>query len=161
MQVEHPITEMVTGVDIIKAQLRIAAGNPLTLHQRDVRPRGHAIECRLNAEDPAAGFRPAAGLVERFEPPAGFGVRVDSHVHAGYRISPRYDSLIGKLIVHQPDRLEAIRCMRRCLDDIVISPTKTTVPLFKAIFEHERFIAGQVDTGFIERHINLNGESTA
>ncbi|MCH7490902.1 MAG: ATP-grasp domain-containing protein, partial [Gemmatimonadetes bacterium] len=85
VQVEHPITEMVTGVDIIKAQLRIAAGNPLTLHQRDIRPRGHAIECRLNAEDPAAGFRPDAGLVERFEPPAGFGVRVDSHVYPGYR----------------------------------------------------------------------------
>jgi acetyl-CoA carboxylase biotin carboxylase subunit len=160
VQVEHPVTEMVTGIDIIKAQLHIAAGNPLKYHQRDIRPRGAAIECRLNAEDPANGFRPHAGVIERFVPPGGFGVRVDSHVHDGYRISPRYDSLIGKLIVHQPDRMEAIRCMRRCLREIVISPTKTTVPLHRQIFEHEQFIAGKVDTGFIEKHISLEETET-
>ena len=158
VQVEHPVTEMATGVDIIKAQLEIAAGRTLRYHQRDIQPRGAAIECRLNAEDPANDFRPHAGVIERFEPPAGFGVRVDTHVHNGYRISPRYDSLIGKLIVHQPDRNEAIRCMRRCLREIVIDPTKTTVPLYRKIFEHERFVEGKVDTGFIDRHINLNDE---
>jgi len=158
IQVEHPVTEMVTGVDIIKAQLRVAAGNALAYSQREIQPRGAAIECRLNAEDPANGFRPHAGTIERFVPPAGFGVRVDSHVHDGYRISPRYDSLIGKLIVHQPNRQEAIRCMQRCLGDIVISPTKTTVPVHQAILAHEQFAAGKVDTGFIERHINLNDQ---
>jgi acetyl-CoA carboxylase biotin carboxylase subunit len=143
---------MATGVDIIKAQFHVAAGNPLPYAQREIKPRGAAIECRLNAEDPDANFRPCAGVIEKYIPPAGFGVRVDTHVHEGYRISPRYDSLIGKLIVHQADRTEAIHCMRRCLDEMVISPTKTTIPLYRKIFEHETFIAGQVDTGFIDRH---------
>ena len=157
VQVEHPVTEMVTGVDIIKAQLNIAVGNPLPFSQRDIQPRGAAIECRLNAEDPAAGFRPCAGPVDEFVAPAGFGVRVDTHIHAGYRISPRYDSLIGKLIVHQPDRLEAIRCMRRCLAEIVIKPIHTTVPLYQQIMDHEEFVAGKTDTGFIERHFPTGG----
>jgi acetyl-CoA carboxylase biotin carboxylase subunit len=153
VQVEHPITEMVTGVDIIKAQVNIANGFPLSLAQRDIMPRGAAIECRINAEDPDANFRPAAGLIEVFTPPAGFGVRMDSHAHDGYRVSPRYDSLIGKLIVHQPTRLDAIQCMKRCLREFVIKPGKTTVPLFERIFSHELFVQGKVDTGFIERHI--------
>jgi len=161
VQVEHPVTEMATGVDIIKAQLTIAAGQPLAYHQRDIRPRGAAMECRLNAEDPSNGFRPSAGLIERFEAPGGFGVRVETHIHDGYRVSPRYDSLIGKLIVHQPDRTEAIRCMRRCLREIVISPIKTTIPLFQQIFEHEAFVAGKIDTGFLDRHMKDNGELTS
>jgi len=159
VQVEHPVTEMVTGIDIIKAQLLVAGGNPLPWHQKDIQPRGAAIECRLNAEDPANGFRPHAGVIERFCAPGGFGVRLDTHVHDGYRVSPRYDSLIGKLIVHQPDRAEAIRCMRRCLREIIIEPTKTTIPLYLQIFEHELFVAGQVDTGFVERHISNNGQA--
>ncbi len=153
VQVEHPITEMITGVDIIKAQLKIATGQPLEYAQRDIRPRGAAIECRINAEDPDAGFRPCAGVINTFQSPAGFGVRVDTHVHDGYRISPRYDSLIGKLIVHQPNREEAIRCMRRCLREIVIDPIKTTVPLYRRIFDHPVFVSGKFDTGFIDRHL--------
>ena len=156
VQVEHPITEMTTGVDIIKAQLTVAAGQALPYSQKDIKPRGAAIECRLNAEDPDADFRPCAGVIERFDPPAGFGVRVDTHVHDGYRISPCYDSLIGKLIVHQPDREEAIRCMRRCLAEIVISPVKTTVPLYQRIFNHEIFLSGKFDTGFIDRHLETD-----
>ncbi len=159
VQVEHPVTEMVTGIDIIKAQITIAAGRPLAYHQKDIRPRGAAIECRLNAEDPANGFRPSAGVIECFRAPGGFGVRVETHVHDGYRISPRYDSLIGKLIVHQSDRAEAIACMRRCLREIVIQPIKTTVPLYRQIFEHQAFVSGEVDTGFIDTHINLDGDS--
>ncbi len=154
VQVEHPVTEMITGVDIIKAQFHVAAGSALPFAQKEIVSRGAAIECRLNAEDPDANFRPCAGKVEQYEPPAGFGVRVDSHLHSGFRISPRYDSLIGKLIVHQPDRMEAVRCMRRCLDEIVISPTKTTIPLYQKIFEHEAFLAGKVDTGFIDKHFS-------
>ena len=157
VQVEHPVTEMATGVDIIKTQLHLAVGNPLPFTQREISPRGAAIECRLNAEDPTAGFRPCAGVIQDYEPPAGFGVRVDTHVHSGYRISPCYDSLIGKLVVHQPDRMEAIRCMRRCLREMVIEPTKTTIPLYRQIFEHELFVSGEVHTSFIDHHFP-NGE---
>ena len=151
IQVEHPVTEMVTGHDLIKLQLMVAAGNTLPLRQRDIAVRGAAIECRINAEDPAAGFRPCAGPIERFEPPGGFGVRLDTHVVPGSYVSPRYDSMIAKLIVHKPTREEAIACMRRCLDEFTIEPVKTTIPLFREIFANTHFIKGQVDTGFIER----------
>lgn len=151
IQVEHPVTEMVTGIDLIAAQVRTAAGEPLGLTQRTVRPTGHAIECRINAEDPYAGFRPCAGVVETFRPPGGFGVRLESHVYAGYRISPYYDSLVGKLIVHRPSRQEAIRAMQRCLKEFVIEPTRTTIPFHLRVLEHPRFQAGEVDTGFVER----------
>lgn len=151
IQVEHPVTEMLTGIDLIKAQIRMAAGEPLGFNQRAVKTRGHVIECRINAEDPYNGFRPFAGVVKKFRPPGGFGVRVDSHVYDGYRVSPHYDSLIGKLLVHQPSRTEAIRCMLRCLREFVIEPTKTTIPFHLRILEHSRFQAGEIDTGFIER----------
>ena len=151
IQVEHPITEMVTGMDLIKWQIRIASGESLDLRQRDVRQRGVAIECRINAEDPANGFAPSPGRIERFVQAGGHGVRVDTHVHPGYVVSARYDSLIGKLIVHQPTRDEAVACMRRCLDEFVIEPIKTTLPLYREIFSHTHFLRGQVDTGFIER----------
>ena len=154
IQVEHPVTELTTGIDLVKAQIRIAAGEPLGMTQRDIKPRGVAIECRINAENPDDGFRPCAGRIEHFRPPGGFGVRVDSHAHDGYRISPRYDSLIGKLIVYQPNREQAIACMRRCLAEFVITPTKTTIPLHLKILQTEAFTKGGIDTGFIERTLN-------
>jgi len=151
IQVEHPITEMVTGHDLVKWQLRVASGETLSLKQRDIRHEGVAIECRINAEDPTNGFRPCPGRIEVYHPPGGFGVRMDSHVAAGCEISPRYDSLIGKLIVHKPTRAEAIQVMRRCLDELVVEPIKTTVPLYREVLEHPQFLEGNVDTGFIER----------
>jgi acetyl-CoA carboxylase biotin carboxylase subunit len=152
IQVEHPVTEMVTSFDLVRAQIRAAAGEPLGITQKNVVPQGHAIECRINAEDPEHQFRPSAGLIERFHPPGGFGVRVDTHAHAGYRISPRYDSLVAKLIVHQPTREEAIRCMARCLDEFTIEPIKTTIPFQRKVITHPDFIAGAVDTGFVDRN---------
>ncbi len=151
IQVEHPVTEMVTNKDLMQWQIRVAAGEPLPFKQRDIRQRGAAIECRINAEDPAAGFRPCPGPIEDFRPPGGMGVRVDTHAHAGMRVSARYDSMIAKLIVHRPTRGEAIHCMRRCLEEFVITPIKTTIPLHREIFEHTDFIKGAYDTGFIER----------
>ncbi|HNQ21620.1 MAG TPA: acetyl-CoA carboxylase biotin carboxylase subunit [Phycisphaerae bacterium] len=151
IQVEHPVTEMVTGIDLIRAQIRAAAGEPLGISQKTLVHRGHALECRINAEDPANNFRPCPGRIERFRPPGGFGVRVDTHAHDGYRISPCYDSLIAKLIVHQATRDEALACMRRCLREFVIEPIKTTAPFLCDVINHPDFIAGTVDTGFLER----------
>lgn len=151
IQVEHPVTELLTDADLIKEQIRVAAGEPLALTQRTLVPHGHVIECRVNAEDPSYNFRPCAGLIEKFRPPGGHGVRVDTHAYQGYRISPFYDSLVAKVIVHQPTRLDAIRCMQRALREFVIEPIKTTIPFHLRILEHERFIEGQMDTGFIER----------
>ena len=144
---------MVAGVDLVKWQLRIAAGEKLDIDQRDVAQVGHAIECRINAEDPSANFRPCPGRIESFIPPGGLGVRWDSHVHQGYEIPPTYDSLIGKLIVHRPTRQEAIATARRALDEFVVYPTKTTIPLCRDILMHERFVRGQWDTTFIEREM--------
>jgi len=152
-QVEHPITEMVTGVDLIKWQIRLAAGEKLTLKQDELRQNGHSIECRINAEDPENDFRPSPGLVAAFVPPGGPGVRWDSHVYQGYNIPATYDSLIGKLIVHRPTRDEAIASAKRALDEFVISPTKTTIQLCHEILFHDRFVRGQWDTTLIEREI--------
>ncbi|NLE37988.1 MAG: acetyl-CoA carboxylase biotin carboxylase subunit, partial [Pirellulaceae bacterium] len=151
IQVEHPVTEMITGIDLIKAQLIVAAGEPLPFKQEDIQSTGCAIECRINAEDPEHGFRPCPGKITQVIPPGGFGVRFDSHIHAGYEISPFYDSLIGKLIVHQPTRNEAIASMRRALRELLIEGVKTTVPLSLKILEHSDFVEGRVDTTFIER----------
>lgn len=151
IQVEHPVTEMITGWDLLKWQLRIAAGERLNVKQRQVPRRGAAIECRINAEDPSQNFRPCPGKIDMLRLPGGPGVRLDTHVHEGYEVSPRYDSLIAKLIVHQPSRAEATACMRRALQEFQIHPLKTTVPLFMEIFSHTRFLKGDVDTGFIER----------
>ena len=151
IQVEHPVTEMVTGIDLIKAQLRIAAGEPLGVEQEEICCRGAAIECRINAEDTANNFRPSPGTIERMITPGGFGVRFDSHVHAGYVVSPHYDSMIGKLIVHQPSREEAIACMSRALGELKIDGLKTTIPLLQEILHHSAFTEGRVDTTFIER----------
>jgi len=151
IQVEHPVTEMTTGTDLIKAQVLVAAGEPLGFSQRTVAPRGHAIECRINAEDPEANFRPCAGTIERFRAPGGFGVRVDTDAHEGARVSRFYDSLVAKLIVHQPTREEAIRSMQRCLTEFTIEPIKTTIPFLRRVLAHSDFQSGQIDTGFVER----------
>jgi acetyl-CoA carboxylase biotin carboxylase subunit len=151
LQVEHPVTELVTGIDLVREQIRIAAGEPLRIDQDRVSHRGVAIECRINAEDPAADFRPSPGTVTRWQAPGGPGVRLDSHVVTGYQVPSYYDSLLAKLLVHQPTRAEALACMRRALDEFVVQGVKTTIPRHREIFNHSAFIEGQVDTTFIER----------
>jgi acetyl-CoA carboxylase biotin carboxylase subunit len=152
IQVEHPVTELVTGIDLVREQIRIAAGDPLRLTQEQVEHRGVAIECRINAEDPDADFRPCPGTVTRWQVPGGPGVRLDTHLVPGYRVPPNYDSLLAKLLVHQPTRAEALACMRRALTEFVVEGVKTTIPLHRKIFNHSAFIEGRVDTTFIERH---------
>ena len=152
IQVEHPVTELVTGIDLVREQIRIAAGEKLRFRQNDVVLRGTAIECRINAEDPAADFRPCPGTITKWRPPGGPGVRLDTHVTAGYRVPPNYDSMIAKLLVHQATRPEAIACMRRALAEFVVEGLKTTIPIHKEIFSHSAFIEGRVDTTFIERN---------
>jgi acetyl-CoA carboxylase, biotin carboxylase subunit len=151
IQVEHPVTESITGIDLIKEQIRIAAGEPLGYTQKDIKRSGHAIECRINAEDPSRNFAPFAGLIEELRLPGGPGVRVDSHVYAGYRIPPNYDSMIAKLIVHRPTRALAIAAMKRALGEFHISPIRTTIPLHLQIMDSSHFLSGDVDTGFVER----------
>ncbi len=151
IQVEHPVTEMVTGHDLIQWQIRIAAGERLTLQQKDIEHRGVAIECRINAEDPARDFVPCPGPVDVYIPPGGPGVRVDSHIHQGASISPYYDSMIAKVIVHQPTRAQAITTMNRALTEFKIGPIKTSIPACQKILSHNLFVKNQVDTGFIER----------
>jgi len=150
VQVEHPVTEMVTGIDIVQTQIRVAAGQPLPFGQDDVRPRGHAIECRINAEDPQHSFRPCAGKITHLEVPGGTGVRFDTHVYSGYTISPYYDSMIGKLIVHAPTREEAIRDMRQALEECTVRGVATTAAFHKEILADPRFLSGDYDTSFIE-----------
>ena len=151
IQVEHPITEEVTGIDLIKQQILVAMGEPLKLSQSDIKISGHAIECRINAEDPWNDFRPSPGKIEMYFAPGGRGVRLDSHAYAGYTIPTHYDSMIAKLIVYQETREEAINCMRRCLDEFVIEGIKTTIPLAQKMISHSAFVEGRVDTTFVER----------
>src|SRR3954449_202799 len=150
IQVEHPVTEQVTGIDLIKEQIRVAAGLPLSFKQKDVKQTGAAIECRINAEDPARNFAPSPGVIQELRVPGGPGIRWDSHVYAGYRIPPNYDSMIGKLIVHRPTRAQAIATMKRALQEFHIAPIKTTIPLQLRIMEDQHFGSGDVDTGFVE-----------
>ena len=154
IQVEHPVTELVTGLDLIKAQILVASGEPLpeTFRQERIEQRGASIECRINAEDPTKNFRPTPGTITKLITPGGFGVRWDSHVHAGYTVSPHYDSMVGKLLVHQPTRDEAIACMIRALDELRIEGISTTKSLQREILEHSNFQNGQLDTTFIERN---------
>jgi acetyl-CoA carboxylase biotin carboxylase subunit len=151
IQVEHPVTEMVTGIDLIKQQIRVAAGLPLPFSQEDVVHRGAAIECRINAENPAKNFQPSPGKITQLYTPGGFGVRWDSHAHPGYNVPPYYDSMIGKLIVHQPTREEAIACMLRALGELRVEGIKTTAPFHREVLKHRDFAAGLVDTGWVER----------
>ncbi|MDD2431314.1 MAG: acetyl-CoA carboxylase biotin carboxylase subunit [Firmicutes bacterium] len=153
IQVEHPVTEMVTGLDLIKEQIKVAAGQPLSLQQEDVEIRGHAIECRINAEDLSKDFRPTPGPIQGFLLPGGTGIRVDTAVYAGYDIPPYYDSLFAKLIVWGNDREEAICRMRRALDEFIVEGISTTIPFHKKVLENEHFIKGDIDTAFIAKHI--------
>ena len=151
IQVEHPISEAVTGVDLLKEQIRIAAGERLKIRQKDIVMRGHAIECRINAEDPARNFSPCPGKLTQFIPPGGPQVRFDSHVYTGYAVPPYYDSLLGKLIAWGRDRAEALAVCRRALDEMVVEGVKTTIPFQKRIIAHKNFAVGKYDTGFVER----------
>ncbi|MGB5240922.1 MAG: acetyl-CoA carboxylase biotin carboxylase subunit [Prochlorococcaceae cyanobacterium] len=153
IQVEHPVTEMVTGFDLIAEQLRIAGGEPLSMRQEDVQLRGHAIECRINAEDPQQNFRPTPGRITGWLPPGGPGVRVDSHVYTGYEIPPFYDSLIGKLIVWGVDREAAIKRMRRALSECAITGIPTTIEFHLALLDRPEFQRGDVHTKFVEQEM--------
>lgn len=153
IQVEHPVTEMVTGLDLIAEQIRIAQGETLSLRQEDVDVRGHAIECRINAEDPEHEFRPQPGRINGYLPPGGPGVRMDSHVYTDYEIPPYYDSLIGKLIVWGPTREAAIRRMKRALRECAITGVTTTISFHQKILETPAFLEGEVYTDFIEKHL--------
>jgi acetyl-CoA carboxylase biotin carboxylase subunit len=150
IQVEHPVTEMVTGLDLIAEQLRIAGGEPISVSQQDVRLQGHAIECRINAEDPRQNFRPSPGKITGWLPPGGPGVRVDSHVYTGYEIPPFYDSLIGKLIVWAPTRDLALRRLRRALSEWAVTGIPTTIEFHLALLERPEFQRGEVYTKFVE-----------
>ena len=151
IQVEHPISEQVTGVDLVKEQIRIAAGERLTIRQKDINLHGHAIECRINAEDPEREFAPSPGKISLFIPAGGPQVRMDTHVYSGYTVPPYYDSLLGKLIAWGRDRAEALAVCRRALEEMVVEGVKTTIPFQKRIIMHKNFAVGKYDTGFVER----------
>ncbi|PYO84689.1 MAG: acetyl-CoA carboxylase biotin carboxylase subunit [Gemmatimonadetes bacterium] len=155
IQVEHPVTEMCTNFDLVKEQIRVAAGEPLSFVMNGHRLRGHAIECRVNAEDPARNFQPSPGLITAYHPPGGPGVRVDTHIYAGYTVPPYYDSLLAKVIVHGNHRQEALARMRQALDSFIIEGVTTTIPFLGRVLRHPDFLAGTVDTKFLEREPQL------
>jgi acetyl-CoA carboxylase, biotin carboxylase subunit len=151
VQVEHPVTEMVTGVDVVKEQIRVAAGEPLGAMQKDISINGHSIECRINAEDPELDFRPGPGTIDAWHVPGGLGVRVDTHAFDGYRVPPFYDSMLAKLIVHAPSRMEAIMRMRRALDEFHVEGIPTTIGFHKLVMNDEVFINGVYDMSYVEK----------
>ena len=150
LQVEHPVTELVTGIDLVTEQLRIAAGEPLGRRQEEIRIQGHALECRVYAEDPGNDFLPAPGRIRDLLEPGGPGVRLDSGVYAGVEVPVHYDPLISKLITYGPDRMEALRRMRRALDEYRIAGVTTTIPFFRSLMENPRFVGGELDTGLVD-----------
>ncbi len=152
IQVEHPVTEFVTSIDLVREQILIAAGNPISYRQEDVIQRGHAIECRINAEDPEKNFMPCPGPIVTYLPPGGFGVRVDSAAYQGYIVTPFYDSMIAKLIVWAPNRQEAIERMKRALGEFQIEGIQTTIPFHLRLLEHPAFVEGDINTRFLEIH---------
>jgi len=154
LQVEHPVSELITGVDLVKQQLLIASGEVLKIKQSDITPKGHSIECRINAED-SETFMPSPGKVERFHLPGGLGVRVDSHVYGGYTVPPNYDSMIGKLIVHAEDRETAIKRMQGALEEMVIEGIKTNIPLQRRILRDKAFLKGGADIHYLEKKLGL------
>ncbi|MHB0946497.1 MAG: acetyl-CoA carboxylase biotin carboxylase subunit [Sedimentisphaerales bacterium] len=154
IQVEHPVTELVTGRDLIKMQLQVASGQNLNLKQKDIVHTGCAIECRINAEDPTRNFAPCPGKIDKFILPGGMGVRVDTHMFQGAVVSPHYDSMIAKLLVHRPTREEAIITMKRALSEFRISPIKTTIPACEKILSHNMYLQNKVNTGFIEQYMD-------
>ncbi len=151
VQVEHPVTELITGIDIVKMSILVASGEPIPFKQKDVEIRGHAMECRINAEDPDKNFMPSPGRIDLWEPPGGPGVRMDSHVVPGYVVPPNYDSMIGKLIVHADDREQCIERMARALREFRVGPIKTTIPLHTRLMENSDFRRGGIDIHFLER----------
>ena len=151
VQVEHPVTEMITGIDIVKEMIKVSAGLPLSVRQRDITVSGHAMECRINAEDPDRNFMPSPGKITRFEPPGGPGVRLDTHAVTGYTVPPNYDSMIGKLIVHAPDRDQCIDRMDRALREFHVEPIKTTIGLHRSLMKNGAFRQGGIDIHFLER----------
>lgn len=155
IQVEHPVTEMVTGFDLVKEQIRVAAGDPLSFPMELNGLRGHAIECRVNAEDPYRNFQPCPGHINAYHPPGGPGVRVDTHVYAGYNVPPFYDSLLAKVIVHGRDRAEALARMGQALDSFILEGVTTTIPFLSRVIRSPAFESGQVDTRFLERESHL------
>ena len=155
LQVEHPVTELVTGVDIVREQLLIAAGKPLTYKQEDIKVHGHAMECRINAEDPD-NFLPCPGIISRYHAPGGPGVRVDTHIYSGYRVPPYYDSMIGKLITNSDNRDSAMARMRNALNEIIIDGIKTNVPLHKNLLNDAMFLAGGVNIHYLEKKLGMN-----
>ncbi|HEU4799762.1 MAG TPA: acetyl-CoA carboxylase biotin carboxylase subunit [Gemmatimonadales bacterium] len=155
IQVEHPVTEMVTSFDLVKEQIRVAAGAPVSFLGDGRRLRGHAIECRINAEDPYRNFQPSPGTITAYHPPGGPGVRVDSHVYAGYHVPPYYDSLLAKVIVHGNDRAEALARMGQALDSFIVEGVTTTIGFLARVIRHPDFEAGKVDTRFLERESQL------
>ncbi|MCI8538003.1 MAG: acetyl-CoA carboxylase biotin carboxylase subunit [Oscillospiraceae bacterium] len=154
IQVEHPVTELVTGIDLVKEQLRIAAGLPLSFTQEDVQVKGHAIECRINAEDPERDFMPCPGTTTFLHLPGGPGVRVDTALYTGCEVSPYYDSLVAKVLVHAPTRLEAVRRMRRALEELIIEGYPTNAPLAHLIMHDRSFVQGQYDTGYLDQNLD-------
>jgi acetyl-CoA carboxylase biotin carboxylase subunit len=155
IQVEHPVTEMVTSFDLVKEQIRVASGDPVSFRGDGARLRGHAIECRINAEDPYRNFQPSPGVITAYHPPGGPGVRLDSHIYDGYTVPPYYDSLLAKVIVHGNDREEALARMRQALDSFVLEGVTTTIPFLGRVIRHPDFVAGRVDTKFLERQPQL------
>jgi acetyl-CoA carboxylase biotin carboxylase subunit len=158
LQVEHPISEMVSGIDIVREQLRIADGAPLGYRQAEIRLSGHAVECRINAENPET-FRPSPGRIADYHPPGGLGVRVDSALYQGYRVPPYYDSLIAKLIVHGKTRNECLMRLRRALDEYVIGGIDTTIALHRRLVDTPEFIDGAYDIGWLERFLGGAGRT--
>jgi acetyl-CoA carboxylase biotin carboxylase subunit len=154
LQVEHPVTELITGVDLVREQLRVAAGEKLSIRQEDIKIQGHAIECRINAEDPKT-FMPSPGLITLYHAPGGPGVRIDSHIYSGYKVPPYYDSMIGKLVTHGANREAAIARMKNALTEIVIEGIKTNVPLHQEIFQHAAFQQGGTDIHYLEKRLGL------
>jgi acetyl-CoA carboxylase biotin carboxylase subunit len=160
IQVEHPVTEMLTGVDLVKEQIRVAAGEELSVKELPYL-RGHVIECRVNAEDPYRNFQPSPGKIVTFHPPGGPGVRLDTHVYAGYSVPPFYDSMVAKVICQGRDRQEALRRMQMALESFIIEGVTTTVPFLAKVMQNPRFAAGDVDTKFLEREPELFVKETA
>jgi len=157
IQVEHPVTEMITGIDLVKEQIRVAAGEKLSFRQRNIHWTGHAIECRITAEDPGRSFAPSAGKVTNYLPPGGPGVRMDSHLYPGYEVPPFYDSLLAKIVVHGADRDEAIRRMERALSECVLEGVRTTRPFHERILANQFYRRGEVFTNFIQRRMDVAG----
>ena len=160
IQVEHPVTEMITNTDLVQEQIRVAQGEPISFSQGQVTPKGHAIECRINAEQPWDDFRPSPGRITRWEPPEGAGIRVDSHCYPGYTVPPFYDSLLAKLVVTGNTRMEAIARLQRALANFHVAGVDTTIPFLSSLVERADFIVGRVNTGWLEKMVNVGGNHT-